>query len=195
MANPDALPFTPDDAANRLLAANPLALMIGMLLDQQVTMEFAFSAPLTLEKRLGEIRVPLAAPAIAALPFEQLDEIFRRRPALHRFPGSMAQRTHSLCEYLVANHGGRAEAVWQGAGDGAELLRRVEALPGFGTAKARIFVGVLGKRLGVQPAGWEQAAADWASIADVDTFDRIGEIREAKRAMKAKKKSAPAKRS
>jgi len=184
---PDALPFTPDDAANRLLASNPLALMIGMLLDQQVTMEFAFTAPRMLEERLGEIDVPLDATAIAAMPGEQVDELFRRRPALHRFPGSMGQRTHALCAYLVEHYDGRAEAVWEGVETGAELLARVEALPGYGTAKARIFVGVLGKRLGVRPDGWEQAAADWASIADVDTFARIGEIREAKRAAKVTK--------
>ena len=183
----DALPFTPYEAANRLLAANPLALMIGMLLDQQVTMEFAFSAPLALEQRLAEIDVALDARAVASLPEELVDEIFRRKPALHRFPGSMGKRTHALCGYLAEHYDGRADAVWEGVADGAELLRRVEDLPGYGTAKARIFVGVLGKRLGVRPKGWEQAAADWASIADVDTFARIGEIREAKRAAKAKK--------
>ena len=184
-------PFTGNEEADRLLTENPLALLVGMLLDQQVTMEFAFSAPLVLEQRLGEIGLALEAAAIAALPPDQVDEIFRRRPALHRFPGSMAQRTHALCVHLVEHYYGRAEAVWEGAGDGAELLQRVEALPGYGTAKARIFVGVLGKRLGVRPDGWEQAAADWASIADVDTFARIGEIREAKRAMKASLKKAP----
>ncbi len=179
-------PFTPDPDANALLESNPLALMIGMLLDQQVTMEFAFSAPRMLELRLAEIGVPLDAGAIASLSEAEVDEIFRRKPALHRFPGSMGKRTHALCVYLTEHYDGRADAVWEGATDGAELLRRVEDLPGYGTAKARIFVGVLGKRLGVRPPGWEQAAADWASIADVDTFARIGEIREAKRAMKAK---------
>jgi uncharacterized HhH-GPD family protein len=182
-------PFTGNAEADRLLTENPLALLTGMLLDQQVTMEFAFGAPLVLEQRLAEVGVELEAPAIAALSDEQVDEIFRRRPALHRFPGSMGQRTHALCIYLVEHHDGRAEAVWKGVADAAELLRRVEALPGFGKAKARIFVGVLGKRLGVRPKGWEQAAADWASIADVDTFARIGEIRDAKRAAKAQKKA------
>jgi uncharacterized HhH-GPD family protein len=189
MIAPDALFFTPDDEANRLLAASPLALIIGMLLDQQVTMEAAFGAPLLLEQRLAEqCDAPLDAAAIAALPSERVEELFRARPALHRFPASMAQRTHALCAYLVEHHDGRAEAVWEGVDSGAELLARVQALPGFGMAKARIFVGVLGKRLGVRPAGWDEAAADWASIADVDSFARIGEIREAKRAMKAAKK-------
>src|SRR6476659_9267248 len=109
---PDELPFTPDDAANRLLAENPLALMIGMLLDQQVTMEFAFAAPRMLEERLGEIGLPLDAHAIAGMPSDEFEELFRRKPALHRFPGSMGQRTHALCTYLVEHYDGRAEAVW-----------------------------------------------------------------------------------
>ncbi len=185
---PAALYFTPDDAANRLLARDPLALLLGMLLDQQVTMEAAFRAPLLLQERLGHLGhlgTRLEAPQIAAMSPDALEAVFKERPALHRFPGAMAKRTHALCTYLVERHDGRADAVWQGVATGGELLARLQALPGFGTAKARIFVGVLGKRLGVRPRGWEQAAADWASIADVDTFERIGEIRDAKRAVKA----------
>jgi uncharacterized HhH-GPD family protein len=120
---------------------------------------------------------------------EELEAVFRQRPALHRFPAAMAKRTQALCRYLVDHHGGRAEQVWAGAASGAELLARVNDLPGYGADKSRIFVGVLGKRLGVRPPGWEQAAADWASIADVDRFERVGEIREKKRAAKAAKKS------
>jgi uncharacterized HhH-GPD family protein len=187
MSAPTALHFTPDPEANQLLATDPLALLLGMLLDQQVTMEAAFRAPLVLRDRLGG---RLDAPAIAAMSPDDLDAVFRERPALHRFPGSMAKRTHALCQYLVEHYGGRAEGVWEGAATGAELLERVRALPGFGADKARIFVGVLGKRLGVQPPGWEAAAADWASIADVDSFERVGEIREKKRAAKAAKKAA-----
>lgn len=187
MAAPAALYFTPDPDANRLLASNPLALLLGMLLDQQVTMEAAFRAPLVLQERLGG---RLDAATIAAMAPDDLDAVFRQRPALHRFPGSMAKRAQALCQYLVEHHDGRAEQVWAGAEDGDELLRRVKALPGFGADKARIFVGVLGKRLGVQPPGWEAVAADWASIADVDSFERVGEIREKKRAAKAAKKAA-----
>ena len=102
----------------------------------------------------------------------------------------MAKRTHALCTYLVQEYDGRAEAVWEGVATGDELLTRVKALPGYGNEKARIFVGLLGKRMGVRPKGWELAAADWASIADVDQFERVGEIRDAKRAMKAAKKAA-----
>jgi uncharacterized HhH-GPD family protein len=187
MARPAALPFTPDEQANRLLAREPLAVMIGMLLDQQVTMEAAFRAPYLLKERLGG---RLDAGAISAMSVEDLEAVFRERPALHRFPASMARRTHALCSYLVEHYGGAAERVWEDAPTGAELLARVRSLPGFGADKSRIFVGLLGKRLAVQPPGWEQVAADWASIADVDSYARIGEIREAKRAAKAAKKTA-----
>jgi uncharacterized HhH-GPD family protein len=181
----DALPFTPDEDANRLLATDPLAVMIGMLLDQQVPMEWAFRAPALLRDRLGGA---LDAAQIAAMPVEDLEAVFRDKPALHRFPAAMAKRTHALCVFLVEQYGGRADALWADATSGAELLARVRSLPGFGDAKARIFVGLLGKRLGVRPDGWEQAAADWPSIADVDRFDRVVEIREQKRAVKAAKK-------
>jgi uncharacterized HhH-GPD family protein len=187
MAAPTELHFTPDPDANRLLAREPLALLVGMLLDQQVTMEAAFRAPLLLQERLGG-RLDAAAIAVAAP--DDLEAVFRQRPALHRFPAAMAKRTQALCRYLVDQHGGGAEHVWAGAATGEELLARVRALPGFGADKARIFVGVLGKRLGVQPPGWEQVAADWASIADVDSFERVGEIREKKRAAKAAKNAA-----
>jgi uncharacterized HhH-GPD family protein len=185
---PAALYFTPSAEANRLLAQEPLALMLGMLLDQQVTMEWAFGAPLLLAQRLGVDH--LDAAAIAAMDPAALEAVFRAKPALHRYPASMAKRTQDLCRHLVEHHGGGADAVWAGARTGAELLARVEALPGFGKDKSRIFVGVLGKRLGVRPPGWEQAAADWASIADVDSFERVAEIREKKRAAKAKKLAA-----
>jgi uncharacterized HhH-GPD family protein len=186
---PTALHFTPDAAANRLLASEPLAVMIGMLLDQQVPMEWAFSAPVLLKERLGGT---LDATAIAAMDPAELDAIFRDKPALHRYPGSMAKRTHALCGHLVEHYGGQADGVWTAALTGDELLARVLALPGYGPAKARIFVGLLGKRLGVRPEGWETAAADWASIADVDSFERVAEIRERKRAMKAAAKQAQA---
>jgi uncharacterized HhH-GPD family protein len=187
MTAPEALYFTPDPDANRLLATDPLALLIGMLLDQQVTMESAFQAPNLLRERLGG---NLDATAIAAMPPEDLEAVFRQRPALHRFPASMAKRTQAVCQHLVEHYGGSAERLWSEAASGAELLQRVKALPGFGADKSRIFVALLGKRLGVRPPGWEDVAADWASIADVDTYERIGEIREQKRAVKAAKKAA-----
>jgi uncharacterized HhH-GPD family protein len=187
MAGSVSLPFTDDEAANRLLAADPLALMIGMLLDQQFPMERAFFSPFLLHQRLGGT---LDAGAIAAMDEDDLIEVFRGPPALHRFPGSMATRTRSLCETVVADYEGDPAAIWTTAADGRDLLKRLEALPGFGKAKSRIFIGVLGKRLGVGPPGWEQTAADWPSIADVDSFEKVYELREHKRAMKAAKKAA-----
>ena len=187
----DVLPFTDDEDANRLLASEPLAVLLGMLLDQQVPMEWAFRAPSLLKERLGGT---LDATRIAAMDPADLEDRFRAKPALHRYPGSMATRTHALCTFLVEHYGGSASALWEGAASGAELLARVRALPGFGPDKARIFVGLLGKRLGVQPPGWDDVAADWPSIADVDTYERVGEIRAQKKAMKAAKKAAGAKR-
>ncbi len=189
MPGPDALYFTPNDEANRLLAAEPLAVLLGMLLDQQVPMEWAFEAPRILKERLGG---SLDARAIAAMDESAVESIFRDKPALHRYPGSMAKRAHALCTVITDQYGGRTEAVWQDAATGEELLARLKALPGFGPDKSRIFVGILGKRLGVRPPGWEVAAADWASIADVDTYERVAEIREKKRAAKAVTKPSKA---
>jgi len=187
MAAPTSLPFTENEDANRLLASDPLALLIGMLLDQQFPMERAFYSPYLLRERLGG---ELDAGAIAASNEDDLVEIFRGPPALHRFPGSMAKRAHSLCLAITTEYGGKAASLWSTSADGAELLKRLEALPGFGKAKARVFVGVVGKRLGAGPPGWEEAAADWPSIADIDEFGQIHELREKKRAMKAARKAA-----
>ena len=182
---PRSLNWTQSEEANRLLAERPLALLIGMLLDQQFKMEWAFHSPYVLEQRLGR---PLDAAHIASLPGEELEEIFRGPPALHRFPNSMARRTGALCAAIAADYEGDAAAVWRGAADGPDLLRRLKALPGFGDAKARIFAGVVGKRLREGPEGWEKAAADWPSIADVAEFEQIEELREHKARMKAEAK-------
>ncbi len=169
--------FTADPDANKLLAKEPLAALIGMLLDQQVTMESAFIAPYRLKARLGG---SLDAVEIATMAAADLEAAFKEKPALHRFPGSMASRTLDLCAHIVERHAGRAENIWKKAKTADELFANLKALPGFGEAKARIFVGVLGKRLGVSVPGWEKIAADWASIADVDSFARIAGIRQAK---------------
>ncbi|HLF61136.1 MAG TPA: HhH-GPD-type base excision DNA repair protein [Acidimicrobiia bacterium] len=183
MDRPDALPFTESDQANHLLATDGLALLIGMLLDQQFPMERAFYGPQLLKERLGE---DLDPGRLAAWDPEQLESIFKGPPAIHRYPGSMAGRTQALCRVIVSEYEGRAENLWETAADGGDLLNRLQALPGFGVAKSRIFVGVLGKRLGVQPEGWEEKAADWPSIADVASFDDVATLREQKRAMKAR---------
>ena len=148
-------------------------------------MERAFYGPYLLSERLGE---DLNARRIAGLDLEKLEEIFRGPPAIHRYPGSMAKRTQELCQTLVDDYEGRAETLWETAEDGADLLKRLQALPGFGVAKSRIFVGVLGKRLGIQPQGWGEEAADWPSIADVARFEDVEVLRLQKREMKESKK-------
>jgi uncharacterized HhH-GPD family protein len=186
MNRPDQLHFTEDDAANRLLASDGLALLLGMLLDQQFPMERAFHGPQLLKERLGE---DLDEARLAAWEPDELAETFRGPPAIHRYWSAMAQRTQALCQVLVDEYDARAENVWETADSGRDLLKRLKALPGFGDGKSRVFVGVLGKRLGVTLDGWEDVAADWPSIADVARFEDVAVLREQKRAMKAAKKA------
>jgi uncharacterized HhH-GPD family protein len=178
---PVSLPWTEDEEANSLLAKSGLALLIGMLLDQQFPMERAFYGPYLLQKRMG---AELDAGLIADFDPVALEQIFKGPPAIHRFPGSFARRTQDVCRELVSSYQGGAEALWETAESGDELYRRLRALPGFGDAKARIFIGVLGKRLGIRPPGWEERAADWPSIAYVGAWEDIFSLREQKRAMK-----------
>ena len=185
------LPVTGDPEADKLLVDDPLALTIGMLLDQQVPMEWAFSGPLRLRDKLGG---RIDATEIAALDPTDLEAMFKGPPALHRYPGSMANRTQALCQYLVDHYGGDAAAVWTGVDDGGELLRRVMALPGFGTDKARIFTALLAKRFGVRPPGWEEATAPFSddqprSVADIDSVESLQRVRSWKKAMKAQGKT------
>ena len=140
-----------------------------------------------LHERLGR---ELDATTIAAMNPDDFVAHFVDKPALHRFPGSMGKRAYALCEAIDADYGGHPERIWQEAEDGKDFYQRLRALPGFGEAKARVFVGVVGKRLGEAPAGWEEQAADWASIADVDTYEKIEDIREAKRLAKEAAKQA-----
>jgi uncharacterized HhH-GPD family protein len=184
-----------DAEADRLLSENPLALLIGMVLDQQVPLEWAFSGPLELQRRLG---ADLDAGRLAAMDPEGLKELFARRPALHRYPGSMAGRVQELCRVLLEEYGGRAEAVWEGAGSGAELLARVRTLPGFGEQKAKIFVALLGKQLAVRPPGWEKVSTPFSdsgshrSVADIHDEATLRKVREYKQRTKAAAKSGPA---
>ncbi|MEX1038097.1 MAG: HhH-GPD-type base excision DNA repair protein [Acidimicrobiia bacterium] len=187
MKRPAQLHFTESDEANRLLATDDLAVLIGMLLDQQFPMERAFFGPQLLKERLGE---DLDAARIARIDLSRLEEIFKGPPAIHRYPASMAKRTQDMCQVIVDEYDGDASQIWATAENGKELLKRLKALPGFGEGKSRIFVGLLGKRLGIRPEGWEVAAADWPSIADVATFDDVLELREQKRQMKQKKKES-----
>ncbi|GAC1652537.1 MAG: HhH-GPD-type base excision DNA repair protein [Candidatus Dormibacteraceae bacterium] len=176
--------WTDNPEADRLLETEPLALLIGLVLDQQVKMEKAFSGPYVLKQRLGG----LDARKIAAMDPADLDRIFRERPALHRFPGSMAKRVHELCRVIAEAYGGEADGVWKAAGTGRELARNLAALPGFGPMKVKITVAVLAKKFGVKPKGWEVEAADWHTVADVDSAESMEAAREVKRAMKMEKK-------
>ena len=185
-------PLTGDPAADQLLEDEPLALLTGMLLDQQVPMERAFRSPYDLKERLGG---RLDAAEIAAMDGEALATLFRGPPALHRYPGSMAGRTQDMCRALVERYDGKAEQVWTQATTGQELFANLRALPGFGEQKARIFTALLAKRLHVTPSGWEEVAGPYAkaghySVADVDGPEALAAVREHKKAMKAAAKAA-----
>ena len=180
--------FTGRDDADELLARDPLALLIGFVLDQQVSVEKAFSSPLELEKRLGR----LDAAEIARMDAGRLEEAFKRRPALHRFPGAMARRTQELCAVLVEEYGGDAERVWAEARDGADLERRLLALPGIGGMKAKTLLAVLGKRFGVRPPGWGAVAPRHPTLGDVDSAEALERYHAQKRAYKASLRSGSA---
>jgi uncharacterized HhH-GPD family protein len=191
---PISLPV--DDEANALLTRSALALLIAMLLDQQVPLERAFSAPRDLAARLGH---EPTADELADYNPEALAAVFGERPALHRFPKSMAARTQDLARLIVSDYHGDAAAVWTTATSGAELLKRVGALPGFGEQKAKIFVALLGKQLGVQPPGWREAAGvfgadgSYLSVADIIDDESLGKVRSYKQALKAAAKEKAAK--
>jgi uncharacterized HhH-GPD family protein len=183
-------PVTGDDAADRLLVDDPLALLVGMLLDQQVPMEWAFRGPATLRERLGG----LDAAAIAAMTPEALDEVFRTKPAIHRFPSAMAKRTHALCVHLVEHYDGDAGRIWRRVKDPEVVYDRIRALPGYGEEKARILLAILGKRLGRAPAGWERFAGPFGdattrSVADIDSREAFERVRAWKKEQKAKGRS------
>jgi uncharacterized HhH-GPD family protein len=178
--------ITGDAAADELVNTDGTALLIGMLLDQQVPMEVAFRAPAMLRQRLGH----LDAPTIAGMSEDEVVAVCCAKPAIHRFPAVMARRTHALCAVLAEQYDGRGEQLWAGVGSGDELYARLRALPGFGDEKARIFVAVLGKRFGVQPAGWCEAAGKFGddtprSVADSTSPETLAAVRQWKRAQRA----------
>jgi uncharacterized HhH-GPD family protein len=188
IAPPDRLHFTGDDEADRLLATDPLALLIGFALDQQVSVQKAFSGPMELRRRLGH----LDARRIAATDPEQLAEVFRQRPALHRFPGAMAGRVQALCSFIVREHHGDAARVWLEAADGRDLERRLKALPSFGDMKVRSMLGILSKRYGLQLPGLDEVAPKHPSLGDVDSLEALERYQSAKRAYKAEMRAAEA---
>jgi uncharacterized HhH-GPD family protein len=188
-----ALVLSQQPAADALLTRDPLALLIGMVLDQQVPLERAFSAPYDLTQRLGH---ELDATELAEHDPDALAAIFAGPPALHRYPKSMAKRVQDLCRMLVDQYGGDAAAVWRDAPDGAALRRRIAALPGFGVQKAQIFVALLGKQYGVRPPGWREAAgaygerSSFRSVADITDGESLRKVREYKQQMKAAAKAS-----
>ncbi len=192
MSKKARLQLSGDPVADRLLSDDPLALLIGMVLDQQIRLELAFAAPHVLSQRLGR---PLDAADLAAMDPDELAEIFRTPPSLHRYWGSMAGRVQELCRRICDDYGGDAARVWKGVKTGDELVARIKALPGFGEQKARIFAALLGKQLGVRPAGWEAATEPFGepgshrSVADIVDPASRDQVRQFKQAMKAEAKA------
>ena len=177
---PSRLYFTGNDEADALLAEEPLALLIGFVLDQQVPVQKAFSGPLELKRRIGT----LDAAAIAGMNPGELDSAFRERPALHRFPGTMAMRTQELCAAIASEYDGDAGRVWKEASDGEDLQQRLLELPGIGPMKARSLIAILGKRFGVKPPGWENVAPSHPTLGDVDSVEALLDYQAKKRAYK-----------
>jgi uncharacterized HhH-GPD family protein len=181
MTGPDKLPFTGDDEADRLIAQDPLALLIGFVLDQQVTLQKAFAGPLELRRRIGT----LEASAIAQLDPARLEVAFATPPALHRFPANMARRTQALCAAIARDYGGDAARVWREAADGADLRRRLLELPGIGEMKATTIIAILARRYDIRPPGWESVMPRQPTLADVDSPAALADYQAAKRAAKA----------
>ncbi|RBQ19764.1 Fe-S cluster assembly protein HesB [Spongiactinospora rosea] len=179
--------------ADELLGSNPFALLTGMLLDQQVAMEWAFTGPFTIAKRLGG---ELSPDEIADRDPEEFAALLAQKPAVHRYPSSMAKRVQQLAAYLVEHYDGDAAALWRDVPDGKELLRRLNDLPGFGKQKAQIFLALLGKQFGITPEGWREAAGPYGeegshrSVADVVDDDSLARVRAAKQAAKQAAKRA-----
>ena len=185
---PDRLHFTGNDEADALLAEEPLALLIGFELDQQVPLQKAFSGPLELKRRLGR----LDAEEIAGMDAGELDSAFREKPALHRYPGTMAERTQQLCAAVASEYGGDASRIWSEAESGADLERRLLDLPGIGPMKAHSLIAILVKRFGVRPPGWEGVVPTHHTLGDVDSAQALEAYQEKKRAYKASLKAARA---
>jgi uncharacterized HhH-GPD family protein len=185
---PERLHFTENDEADELLAREPLALLIGFVLDQQVSVQKAFSSPLVLRSRLGG----LDAHAIAEMDPAELERVFRGRPALHRFPGSMAARTRELCATLAADYDGDPERLWGDVAGAAELERRLLDLPGIGPMKARTLIAVLAKRFGVRPPGWQERMPGHPTLGDVDSTEALLAYQAQKRAHKAARRAEAA---
>lgn len=192
MAAKTTLSLAQNADADKLLSEDPLALLIGMVLDQQIPLEWAFTGPLTLKQRIGR---DLDAADLAGRDPDALAKVFATPPALHRFPGSMAGRVQEMCRVIADDYAGDPTRIWSEAADGKDLLKRIQALPGFGAQKAKIFVALLGKQLKVRPKGWREAAGDFGadgsykSVADIKDAKSLEKVRAFKKAMKAEAKA------
>ncbi|GAA5170859.1 MULTISPECIES: HhH-GPD-type base excision DNA repair protein [Amycolatopsis] len=189
---PKTLRLTGDAEADKLLSADPFALLTGLLLDQQFPMEHAFMGPKKIADRMGGFSIT----KIAETPVDEFVELCVQPPAIHRYGGSMARRVHALAHHVLEHYDGKADRIWKaGKPDGKEVLKRLKALPGYGDQKARIFLALLGKQRGVQPEGWREAAGAYGeegsrrSIADVTSAETLAEVRAFKKAAKAAAKS------
>jgi uncharacterized HhH-GPD family protein len=183
---PASLPFSGDPEADRLLAEDPFALLVGFALDQQVTVQKAFSGPAEIKRRLGHFD-----PArIAAMDPSELEAVFRERPAIHRFPASMATKVQALGAAIARDYGNDAGRVWREAKDGPDLEKRLLGLPGIGEMKAKSLIAVLGKRFGVRPPGYDLVAPTWPTLGDVDSPEALATYQAGKRAHKAAMREA-----
>jgi uncharacterized HhH-GPD family protein len=189
MTTPARLPYTGDPEADQLNSDDPLALLIGFALDQQVTLQKAFAGPLELRRRLGH----LDAAKIASTDPDVLDEVFRRRPALHRFPGAMATKVRSLATHVATEYGGDAGRIWGEAADGRDLAKRLGALPGFGEMKVNSVLAVLAKRLGVELPGLTEVLPKYPTLGEVDSAEALARYQAGKRAHKAELRARAAK--
>jgi uncharacterized HhH-GPD family protein len=180
-----ALHFTGNPKADELIGRDPMALLIGFALDQQVSVQKAFSGPLELERRVGT----LDPEELAAMDPDRLERAFREKPALHRYPGTMARRVQDLAAAIASDYEGDAARIWTEAEDGRDLERRLLDLPGIGSMKARSLIAVIGKRLGVKPPGWEDVAPKHPTLGDVDSVEKLEEYQAMKRAYKAARKA------
>jgi uncharacterized HhH-GPD family protein len=179
--HPDRLHFTGNEAADALIAREPFALLVGFALDQQVPVQTAFSGPLKIKQRLGT----LDPRKLSSMDPAELDAAFREKPAVHRFPGTMAQRVQDLAAFVAAEYGGKPERIWTDARDGRDLDARLRNLPGFGDMKVRSMLAVLAKRFGVRPPGMDEVVPKHPTLGDVDSAEALAEYQEKKRAHKA----------
>lgn len=184
---PPDIHYSTRPEANALLEQNPMALLIGLVIYQQVAAEKAFEGPYVLEERLGG---SISAEDLAAMAPEDLEAAFRERPALHRFPAAMAKRVQAVATYLVDERNGDPTEMWQGVGDATELSARLQEMPGFGEYKARIYMAVLARQFGVTPEGWEDHLPDWPNISEVTSDESRAEMRARKKEWKEASKAS-----